>query len=120
MFLSLSLYNFRNLENQTLDLSTPEVFLVGQNGQGKTNLLEALYLAAYGNSFRTRNEAEIYKKSTSEYSIRVLFKEKEERSHRISIISKDKKKIIEILFRIRFFINVKILSITGIYFFTKF
>ena len=95
MFLSLSLYNFRNLENQTLDLSAPEVFLVGQNGQGKTNLLEALYLASYGNSFRTRNEAEIYKKSTSEYSLRVLFKENEERSHRISIISKDKKKIIE-------------------------
>ena len=95
MFLSLSLYNFRNLENQTLDLSAPEVFLVGQNGQGKTNLLEALYLAAYGNSFRTRNESEIYKKNTSEYSLRVLFKEKEERSHRISIISKDKKKIIE-------------------------
>ena len=61
-FLSISLYNFRNLEDKAIDLSAPEVFLVGQNGQGKTNLLEALYLAAYGNSFRTRNEAEIYKK----------------------------------------------------------
>ena len=94
-FLSISPYNFRNLEDKAIDLSAPEVFLVGQNGQGKTNLLEALYLAAYGNSFRTRNEAEIYKKNTNEYSIRVLFKENEERSHRISIVSKDKKKIIE-------------------------
>jgi len=94
-FLSISLCNFRNLENKTIDLSAPEVFLVGQNGQGKTNLLEALYLASYGNSFRTRNEAEIYKKNTNEYSIRVLFKENEERSHRISIISKDKKKALE-------------------------
>ena len=93
--LSISPYNFRNLENKAIDLSAPEVFLVGQNGQGKTNLLEALYLASYGNSFRTRNEAEIYKKNTNEYSIRVLFKENEERSHNISIISKDKKKIIE-------------------------
>ena len=94
-FLSVSLYNFRNLKNSTIDLSSSEVFLVGQNGQGKTNLLEALYLASYGNSFRTRNESEIYKKNTNEYSIRVLFKENEERSHRISIISKEKKKIIE-------------------------
>ena len=94
-FLSISPYNFRNLEDKAIDLSAPEVFLVGQNGQGKTNLLEALYLAAYGNSFRTRNEVEIYKKNTNEYSIRVLFKENEERSHRISIVSKDKKKIIE-------------------------
>ena len=94
-FLSISLYNFRNIENRTIDLSAPEVFLVGQNGQGKTNLLEALYLASYGNSFRTRNEAEIYKKNTNEYSIRVLFKENEERSHRISLFSKEKKKTIE-------------------------
>ena len=94
-FLSISLYNFRNIENRTIDLSAPEVFLVGQNGQGKTNLLEALYLASYGNSFRTRNETEIYKKNTNEYSIRVLFKENEERSHRISLFSKDKKKTIE-------------------------
>jgi len=76
-FLSISPYNFRNLEDKSIDLSAPEVFLVGQNGQGKTNLLEALYLAAYGNSFRTRNEAEIYKKNTNEYSVRVLFKENE-------------------------------------------
>lgn len=92
-FLSISPYNFRNLEDKAIDLSAPEVFLVGQNGQGKTNLLEALYLASYGNSFRTRNEVEIYKKkkNTNEYSIRVLFKENEERSHHISVISKDKK-----------------------------
>lgn len=94
-FLSLSLYNFRNLENANINISASEVFLIGQNGQGKTNLLEALYLASYGNSFRTRNEAEIYKKDTNEYSIRVLFKENEDRSHRISIVSKKKKKIIE-------------------------
>ncbi|MEL3906903.1 MAG: DNA replication and repair protein RecF [Treponema sp.] len=94
-FLSISLYNFRNLENQTIDISAPEIFLVGKNGQGKTNLLEALYLASYGNSFRTRNESEIYKKNTDEYSIRVLFKEHEQHSHRISVISKDKKKILE-------------------------
>jgi len=94
-FLSISVYNFRNLENKTIDLSAPEIFLVGQNGQGKTNLLEALYLAAYGNSFRTRNETELYKKNTNEYSIRVLFKESEDKSHRISLFSKDKKKSIE-------------------------
>lgn len=39
-FLSISVYNFRNLENKTIDLSAPEIFLVGQNGQGKTNFLK--------------------------------------------------------------------------------
>lgn len=94
-FLSISTYNFRNLENKAINLSAREVFLVGQNGQGKTNLLEALYISSYGTSFRTKNEGELYKKSTSEYAIHVLFKETEERSHKVSIISRDKKKCIE-------------------------
>ncbi len=94
-FLSLSLYNFRNFESTTLNLSAPEVFLVGKNGQGKTNILEALYLASYGSSFRTRNETELCKRGETEYSIRVLFKETEEKTHRISLISKNKKKTIE-------------------------
>lgn len=94
-FLSISSYNFRNLENKAINLSAPEVFLVGQNGQGKTNLLEALYLSSYGTSFRTKNETELYKKGTDEYSLHVLFKENEDRSHKISVISKNKKKIIE-------------------------
>lgn len=94
-FLSISLYNFRNIEDQTIDLSAPEIFLVGQNGQGKTNFLESLYIASYGNSFRTRNDSEIYKTGTTEYSIRAFFKENEEKSHNLSIISKNKKKIFE-------------------------
>jgi len=94
-FLSISLYNFRNIENQTIDLSAPEIFLVGQNGQGKTNFLESLYIASYGNSFRTRNDSEIYRIGTTEYSVRAFFKESEEKSHNLSIISKNKKKIFE-------------------------
>ena len=42
-FLSLSTYNFRNLKNDKIDLLSKEVYFVGENGQGKSNLLEALY-----------------------------------------------------------------------------
>ena len=59
--LSLSLNNFRNLENKTIDLLSKEVYFVGENGQGKTNLLESLYYLAYGSSFRTHTEQEIVK-----------------------------------------------------------
>ncbi|RPJ07475.1 MAG: DNA replication/repair protein RecF [Spirochaetaceae bacterium] len=54
-FLSLKLYNFRNLENAAVSFHAPEVFLVGENGQGKTNCIEAIYLLCYGSSFRTGN-----------------------------------------------------------------
>ena len=94
-FLSASLYNFRNLENATVDISSPEVFLVGKNGQGKTNFLEALYVSSYGTSFRTRSLAQICTKDEKEFSIRALYKESDNISHTISIIIQDKKKDIQ-------------------------
>ena len=68
-FLSASFYNFRNLENATVDISSPEVFLVGKNGQGKTNFLEALYVSSYGTSFRTRSLAQICTKDEKELNL---------------------------------------------------
>ena len=94
-FLSASFYNFRNLENATVDISSPEVFLVGKNGQGKTNFLEALYVSSYGTSFRTRSLVQICTKDEKEFSIRALYKESDNISHTISIIIQDKKKDIQ-------------------------
>ena len=94
-FLSASFYNFRNLENATVDISSPEVFLVGKNGQGKTNFLETLYVSSYGTSFRTRSLAQICTKDEKEFSIRALYKESDNISHTISIIIQDKKKDIQ-------------------------
>ena len=80
-FLSLSLVNYRNLSNATIDLLAKEIFFTGENGQGKSNLLEALYYSAYGSSFRTRNDGEIIKKGENEFSIRSLFREENGSSH---------------------------------------
>jgi DNA replication and repair protein RecF len=56
-FLSSAYRDFRNLKDTEVDLGVPEVFLVGENGQGKTNFIESLYLLCFGSSFRTRREA---------------------------------------------------------------
>jgi len=48
----LRLHAFRNLEDQTLDLPPGGVALIGDNGQGKTNLLEAVYYLEIFRSFR--------------------------------------------------------------------
>ncbi|MGN0729472.1 DNA replication/repair protein RecF [Treponema sp.] len=94
-FLSLSTYNFRNLLNGTIDLSSREVFFVGKNGQGKSNLLESLYYSAYASSFRTHVDSEIIRKNESEMSVRCLFREDSGNSHTTSIIIKEKSKKIE-------------------------
>lgn len=49
---SLRFYNFRNLHEVSLNLSPGFNVLTGRNGQGKTNVLEGLYLLALPRSFR--------------------------------------------------------------------
>ncbi len=55
-FESLRLYNFRNLKDRELATRARDIFLIGENGQGKTNLLEAIHLLAIGSSFRESRE----------------------------------------------------------------
>jgi len=55
MFVSLTLKNYRNLSDLTLTGLTSNVVISGANGQGKSNILEAIYLATTGRSFRPMN-----------------------------------------------------------------
>lgn len=58
-FKELKYYNFRNIENSGINTDCRNVILEGINGQGKTNILESVYLLSYGSSFRTGNAKEI-------------------------------------------------------------
>ena len=58
-FVFVAYHNFRNIANSRLDIDAPEVFLVGENGQGKTNFIESIYLLCYGASFRTRRDGRL-------------------------------------------------------------
>lgn len=94
-FLSVSFTNFRNIANDTIDLLSREVYFIGDNGQGKSNLLESIYMSSYGNSFRTRNDAEMVKNGEDAYSIRSIFRDQQQHINRVSIIYQDGKKRIE-------------------------
>ena len=94
-FLSLSLANFRNLKNNTLDISAKEVFFVGENGQGKSNLLESLYFASYASSFRTHTDTEIATYGQKDFSVRTQFKDSDGKTSVVGVYFKDGKKKIE-------------------------
>jgi DNA replication and repair protein RecF len=51
----LHLFHYRNIEELEIVPSKETSLFSGKNGQGKTNLLESIYLLAYGKSFRTAN-----------------------------------------------------------------
>ena len=55
----VELCNFRNAENETVEFSSGINVLHGENAQGKTNLLEAIYYVSLGKSFRTSHDTEI-------------------------------------------------------------
>lgn len=49
---NLQLINFRNYDNLHLNFKRNINLLVGKNGQGKTNIVEAIYMLSFGKSFR--------------------------------------------------------------------
>lgn len=58
---SLELTNYRNYDNQKISFSPNLNVLVGKNAQGKTNMLEGIFLCAIGRSPRTSKDKELIK-----------------------------------------------------------
>lgn len=55
----IALNGFRNYDFETADFSPGTNVIYGENAQGKTNLLESVYMLAMGRSFRTRFDREL-------------------------------------------------------------
>lgn len=55
----IRLINFRNYISMSASFGSGVNILVGKNAQGKTNLLEAIYMCSTGRSFRTLRDKEI-------------------------------------------------------------
>ena len=53
---TIHLFNYRNYQNQELTLNRGINVLIGANGQGKTNLLEAIWSCTGCRSFRGAKE----------------------------------------------------------------
>ena len=87
---NLKIQNFRNYENQEIDLSKNINIFYGDNAQGKTNILEAVFLCAFGRSFRTNKDKEMIKKGQDFSNIEIDF-EKKDREGKIKFQISDKK-----------------------------
>lgn len=63
--------DFRNLAFADVGLDAPRVFLLGQNGQGKTNLLEAAGLVSALRSFRVTDIEPLIRAGCAEARVRI-------------------------------------------------
>lgn len=81
---SIDLKNFRNYPELHLEFDGGIHIFYGNNAQGKTNLLEAIYLSSVNKSFRTAFDKELIRFSDEEGHIKLFF-EKQDITHRIDI-----------------------------------
>ena len=80
----VELSNFRNYKLLKLDLDKKTNILYGKNAQGKTNILESVYVCSTTKSHRSNRDAELIRLDSDEAHIK-LFIEKNNREQRIDI-----------------------------------
>jgi len=97
--INLKLYNFRNYETLSLDFSNKQNIIIGENGSGKTNIIEAIYVLAITKSFRGSRDLVLIKNGQKELSIEGTVRDKIRHNYQLNlsetgkIVSIDKNKI---------------------------
>ncbi len=87
---NILLENFRNYNNEKIKLNKNINIIYGNNAQGKTNIIESIYLCSYGKSFRTKKDKELIKFDKEISKVEIEY-EKVDRKGRISAEINDKK-----------------------------
>ena len=88
----IKLMNFRNYDEQKIKLHENINVFFGENAQGKTNIIESIYLSSIGKSFRTNKEKELIKFNKEKAFVDISY-EKSDRDGNIKIEIGDKKQV---------------------------
>ena len=73
---SINLRNFRNYELQKVEFCNNFNVIYGENAQGKTNIIESIYLSSIGKSFRASKDIELIKFNKQSLEVDVNFENK--------------------------------------------
>lgn len=80
----LELQNFRNIESLSAGFYPGCNIIYGENGQGKTNILESIYMCGFGKSHKNSKERDIIRNGFDESHIKAEF-DSDLNSHRVDI-----------------------------------
>lgn len=86
----LTLENFRNYEKQKIEFNENINVIYGNNAQGKTNIIESIFLCSFGKSYRAKKDKDLIKFDTNNSNIEVLY-QKIDREGKIRANINDKK-----------------------------
>lgn len=88
--LNLKLLNFRNYEKLSLDFDPKKNLIIGKNGMGKTNIVEAIYVLAFTKSFRGTKENVIIRYNTDLTRVEGTVEEKYKNDYKVIVKENDK------------------------------
>lgn len=89
---SVDLINFRNYEQSYVELDRGLNIIHGNNAAGKTNLVEAIYYAAFGKSPRVTNDRDLIRWGAESFNLRLnLSKRFRDYNIRVGVDGKAKK-----------------------------
>ena len=88
----IKLHNFRNYDEQEIELNKNINIFYGDNAQGKTNIIESIYLCSIGKSFRTNKDNELIKFNENMAEVFLEY-EKKDREGKIKFELSEKKNI---------------------------
>ena len=88
----IKLNNFRNYNNKEIKLHENINVFFGENAQGKTNIIESIFLCSIGKSFRTNKEKELIKFNEEKTLVEINY-EKSDRTGNIKIEIGEKKQV---------------------------
>lgn len=86
---------YRNIESAEVEFCDGVNVLVGDNGQGKTNIIEAVYLCAVGRSFRGADESEMIRFGDAGAEVSVDFSDSIRRQNITMRLFRDKRRQVE-------------------------
>ena len=86
----VTLENFRNYIEQEIKLEDGINIIYGNNAQGKTNIIESIFLCSLGKSFRTNKDKELINFEAEEGKVSVEY-QRSDREGTIKAVISDKK-----------------------------
>lgn len=95
---SIKLKNFRNFSSLNIELDNVLNIFIGDNGQGKTNLLESIYLCSIGKTFKLNSENDLIMFNQNNFEVEIVINKENTKTDKIINIAytKNQKRIVKI------------------------
>ncbi|UPA13279.1 DNA replication/repair protein RecF [Borrelia turicatae] len=73
MIKKVEFFNFKNIENRVINFDFNNIYFCGENGSGKTNILDAIYCLAFASSFLVRTDRELITYGKTEFYLKCFY-----------------------------------------------